>query len=476
MDGDTAPATTESYPSRWSALLVLSLCVLMVVLDGTVVNVALPSIRTDLGFTDLSAVWILNAYMLTFGGALLVSGRMGDLYGHRRLLLGGIALFTSASLVCGVAPTATVLVCARAIQGLGAAIVMAVSLPLITELFPDEAERARAMGVYGAVCAAGGSCGLLLGGLLTSALSWRWVFLINLPICIVLYVRCTSALPALTGRGSRERPDLWGAVTITAALACAMLFVSHEGPTDSGTEIALVFGAAGLLAVFLLVEARVATPLLPLRILTAPDLLAANTVRVLWAAGLAPWFFLSAQYIQIVLGYDALFAALAFLPVNVITAGFSLGLSARLIGRFGVRRILCMGLLLSAAGFMMLARVRVEGSIATDMLPGMIVLALGSGAAFSPILLATMHGVSTKESGLVSGISSTLSILGSAMGLAILVRLADSHRLARLAEGASNAVALTGSYRYVFMLSAACFVAAAVIAALFVRLGIPRET
>jgi EmrB/QacA subfamily drug resistance transporter len=310
---------------RWLALMVLCLGVLMIVLDTTIVNVALPSIAADLGFSETSLVWVVNAYMLTFGGCLLLGGRLGDLYGHRRLFLGGITLFTLASLACGLANSQILLIAARAVQGLGGAVVSAVSLSLIMNLFTEAGERAKAMGVYGFVCAGGGSIGVLLGGLLTNLLSWHWIFLVNLPIGIAVYALCVALLPSVRGHAHGERLDVAGALSVTASLMLAVYAVvnGNEAGWTSLSTLGLLGAALALLALFLLIEAKVEHPLMPLGLLRLRNVATANVVGVLWAAAMFAWFFISALYLQRVLGYRPLQVGLAFLPANLIMGFFS---------------------------------------------------------------------------------------------------------------------------------------------------------
>ncbi len=338
LTDDLAPTTGRSS-GRWFALMVLCLGALMIVLDTTIVNVALPSIRRDLGFSETSLAWVVNAYLLTFGGFLLLAGRLGDLFGHRRLFLIGITLFTLASLACGLATTQGFLVTARAIQGLGGAIVSVVALSLIMNLFVEPAERARAMGVYGFVSAGGGSVGVLLGGLLTSTLNWHWIFLVNLPIGAVVFALSRMLLPAAHRAAAPGRLDVAGAIIVTAALMLAVYAIvnGNDAGWTSGQTIGLLVAAAVLLAIFLLIEGRVRAPLIPLGILRRRNVATANVVGVLWAAALFGWFFLSALYLQLVLGYSPLWVGLAFLPASLIMAVCSLGLSAKLVMRFGIK-------------------------------------------------------------------------------------------------------------------------------------------
>ena len=331
--------TITDRRTRWLALIVLCLGDLMIVLDTTVVNVALPSIRSDLGFSETSLAWVVNAYLLTFGGFLLLGGRLGDLFGHRRLFLSGIALFTTASLACGLATTQGFLIAARAVQGFGGAVVSAVALSLIVMLFTDATERTKAMGFFGFVMAAGGSIGVLLGGVITDVLTWHWVFLINLPVGIAVFALTLSLIPAGRGQG-RAKIDFAGAATITSSLMLAVYAVvnGNDAGWTGARTLGLLAVAAVLLVAFLVIESRVANPLVPLRLFKLRNVSTANVVGALWAAAMFASFFLSALYLQLVLGYGPLDVGLTFLPANVIMAVFSLGLSARVVMRFGIKR------------------------------------------------------------------------------------------------------------------------------------------
>jgi EmrB/QacA subfamily drug resistance transporter len=457
---------------RWLALIVLCLGVLMIVLDTTIVNVALPSIASDLGFSETSLVWVVNAYMLTFGGFLLLGGRLGDLYGHRRLFLGGITLFTLASLACGMANSQVLLVCARAVQGLGGAVVSAVSLSLIMNLFTEAGERAKAMGVYGFVCSAGGSIGVLLGGLLTNLLSWHWIFLVNLPIGVAVYGLCIALLPAAPGHAHGERLDVAGAVTVTASLMLAVYAVvnGNEAGWLSMRTLGLLFVALALLAAFVAIEARTRHPLMPLGLLRLRNVATANVVGMLWAAAMFAWFFISALYLQRVLGYRPLQVGLAFLPANLIMGAFSLGLSARVVMRFGLRAPLAVGLLVAACGLALFARAPVNGHFLVDVLPGMTLLGIGAGIAFNPLLLAAMSDVDPSESGLASGIVNTSFMMGGALGLAVLASLAAA-RSDALQAAESVAAALNGGYHAAFWVGAIFAAVAGVLGGLSLRRG-----
>jgi EmrB/QacA subfamily drug resistance transporter len=467
---------TSSSPAlhgkqRWIALGVLCLGTLMIVLDTTIVNVALPSIRASLGFSEASLAWVVNAYLLTFGGFLLLGGRLGDLFGHRRMFLAGIVLFTLASLACGIATTRGVLVAARGIQGVGGAIVNAVSLSLMMNLFTEPGERAKAMGVFGFVCAGGGSIGVLLGGFLTGALDWHWIFLVNLPVGVLVFVLSLLVLPAAREAIAERHLDLAGAVTITASLMLAVYAIvnGNEAGWLSLSTLGLLALAAVLLATFAAVEARVRVPLVPLGLLRLRNLATANVVGVLWAAAMFAWFFLSALYLQQVLGYAPMQVGLAFLPSNLIMAAFSLGLSAKLVMRFGLRAPLVAGLLFAAIGLALFARAPLDGHFSLDVLPGMLLLGLGAGIAFNPLLLAAMGDVAPSESGLASGLVNTSFMMGGALGLAVLASLANFRARHLQAAGADPIAALNGGYHAAFLVGA-CFAAlAAILAGVLLR-------
>jgi EmrB/QacA subfamily drug resistance transporter len=457
--------------TRWLALILLCLGDLMIVLDVTIVGVALPSIKGDLGFSDSSLAWVVNAYLLTFGGFLLLGGRLGDLFGHRRLFLIGIALFTAASLVCGLSTSQGMLVTARAVQGVGGAIVSAVALSLIVTLFTEPGERAKAMGVFGFVASGGGSIGVLLGGILTDTLNWHWIFLVNLPIGIAVFVFCLRLLPGGRGHMAGGRLDVAGAVTVTVSLMIAVYAIvnGNEVGWGTGRTIGLLALAGALLAVFLLIESRVESPLMPLRLFKLRNLAVSNVVGVLWAAAMFAWFFLSALYLQLVLGYSPLEVGLAFLPGNLIMGAMSLGLSAKLVMRFGIRTPLGVGLGLAALGLLLFARAPVDGTFVVDVLPSMILLGLGAGMAFNPVLLAAMGDVRQEEAGLASGVVNTAFMMGGALGLAVLASLAASRTDTLAASGSGELEALTGGYHAAFLVGALFAAGAAVIGAVLLR-------
>ena len=457
---------------RWLALYILCLGDIMIVLDSTIVNVALPSIRADLGFSQASLAWVVNAYILTFGGFLLLGGRLGDLYGQRRLFLIGIVLFTCASLACGLAGSQEFLIGARAVQGLGGAIVSVVVLSLIMIMFTEPAERAKAMGVVGFVLSGGGTAGVLLGGILTDALSWHWIFLVNIPVGVAVFALCVILLPA-DGKpaGEGRSLDIAGAVTVTAALMLATYAIVNGNETGwtSGETLGLLAGAAVLLAVFLVIESRVRSPLMPLGLFRFRNLSTANAVGVLMAGAMFGWFFFSALYLQQVLGYSPLEVGLAFLPSTLVWGASSLVLSDKLIVRYGIKVPMIAGLLLFVIGLLLFARAPLDGSFALDVLPGMLLLGFAGGITFNPILMAAMGDVAPTEAGLASGIVNTAFMMGGALGLAVLASLAASRTDSGLASGDAAAAALNSGFHAAFLGGAAFAVVGAVLAAVLLH-------
>ena len=456
--------------TRWLALYVLCLGDLMIVLDATIVNVALPSIRADLGFTEESLAWVVNAYLLTFGGFLLLGGRLGDLFGHRRIFLGGIALFTLASLACGLSTSQHLLIAARAVQGLGGAVVSAVALSLLLLLFQEPAERTKAMGFFGFVMAGGGSIGVLLGGVLTDVLSWHWIFLVNIPVGIAVFALSLPLLPADSKSERARGPiDVAGAVTVTSALIVAVYAIVNGNGNGwlSGETLGLLGVAVVLLGVFVTIESHTAAPLVPLRLFRKRNVSVANGVGLLWAAGMFAWFFFAAQYLGLVLGYDPLHVGLAFLPANVIMGAFSLGLSARIVMRYGTRLPIGVGMALVSLGLLLFARAPVNGDFWVDVLPAMVILGIGVGMAMNPVLIAAMSDVEPSESGLASGVTNTAFMMGGALGLAVLASLA-AWRTGSVAA-TSEAAALNSGYHLAFLVGAVFAGLASVLAVALLR-------
>jgi EmrB/QacA subfamily drug resistance transporter len=464
--------------TRWLAFAVLSLGSFMIVLDTTIVNVALPSIRTDLGFTEASLAWVVNAYMLFFGGFLLLGGRLGDLYGHRKLFVAGVGIFTVASLAAGVSSSQPILIAARAAQGLGGAVVSAAGLSLMMGLFTEPAERAKAMGVVGFISAGGGSVGVLLGGVLTSIFGWHAVFMVNIPVGIAVCALGLRLIPARRPAVLGTRLDIAGAVTVTASLMLAVYAIvnGNEAGWTSGQTVGLLVAAVALLAAFFVIESRVSDPLVPLALFRRRNLATANVMGVLWAAAMFAWFFLSALYLQVVLRYDPLQVGLAFLPGNVVMAIFSVGISAKLVMRYGLKAPLGTGLALAGLGLALLVRAPIDGNYFVDVLPSMVLLGLGAGIAFNPMIIVAMTDVEPERSGLASGLVNTSFMMGGALGLAVLASIAAAQTNGAISAGASQIAALTDGYHAAFAIGAAFAITAAVLGLKVLRIAQPSAT
>jgi len=457
--------------SRWLALYVLCLGDIMIVLDGTIVNVALPSIRADLGFSQASLAWVVNAYLLTFGGFLLLGGRLGDLFGHRRLFLIGISVFTAASLACGLATSQTFLIAARAVQGFGGAIVSVVVLSLIMIMFTEPAERAKAMGVVGFVLSGGGTAGVLLGGILTDLLSWHWIFLVNIPVGVTVFVLSAYLCPTVQALSQERRLDVGGAITVTASLMLAVYAIvkGNEVGWTSAQTLGILGAAFALLLVFLAIEARHPAPLMPLGLFRHRNLSVANVVGILMAAAMFAMFFFSALYLQLVLDYSPLEVGLAFLPSTLVWGAASLLLSDRLVMRFGIKPPLVGGLVFFIGGLLLFARAPVDGTFAMDVLVPMLLFGLGGGITFNPLLLAAMGDVEPSDAGLASGIVNTAFMMGGALGLAVLAAIGTSRTDSLLASGKTEAEALTSGYHASFIVGALFAAVAAALAAALLR-------
>jgi EmrB/QacA subfamily drug resistance transporter len=444
--------------SRWLALYVLCVGMLMIVLDVTIVNVALPSIQEDLRFSTSSLAWVVNAYLIAFGGLLLLAGRVGDLMGRRRIFLAGVALFTSASLLCGVAQTAWWLVAARFVQGVGGAMTSAVILGMIVTMFRDAREQAKAIGVFAFVASAGGSVGLLAGGVLTQSINWHWIFFVNLPIGIATALAARRLVPDEPGIGLREGADVPGAVLITSALMLGVYtIVGPAAKQGWGSASTLLFGAGSiaLIVSFLARETRAASPLIPLRIFRSRPVAAANAIQILSVAGMFGMFFLGALYLRRVLGYDALETGLAFLPVTIAMGTLSIRYSERIFMALGARRALLAGLTLVLAGLVVFALAPVHAAYATQVAPSMLLLGLGAGTAFPALMNLAMSGATPQDAGLASGLVNTTAQVGGALGLAVLATLSTSRSDALIASGHPIASALTSGYHLAFWVAAA---------------------
>jgi len=449
--------------NRWLAFMVLCLGSFMIVLDTTIVNVTLPSIREDLGFSEASLAWVVNAYMLFFGGFLLLGGRLGDLYGHRRLFTVGIAVFTAASLAAGISSSQAILIVARAAQGLGGAIVSAAGLSLMMSLFTEPAERAKAMGIVGFISAGGGSVGVLLGGILTSFFGWHAVFMVNIPVGVAVYALAFRYVPATRPAALGTRLDIAGALTVTASLMLAVYAIvnGNEVGWTSTQTLGLLGAAVVLLGSFFVIESRVSDPLMPLELFRRRNLATANVMGVLWAAAMFAWFFLSALYLQLVLHYEPLQVGLAFLPGNLVMAVFSVGISAKLVMRYGLRAPLATGLSLAGIGLLLLVRAPIDGSYFVDVFPSMVLLGVGAGIAFNPMIIVAMTDVEPERSGLASGLVNTSFMMGGALGLAVLASIAAARTGGALAAGVPQIAALNDGYHAAFAIGAAFALGAA---------------
>jgi EmrB/QacA subfamily drug resistance transporter len=453
--------------SRWIALYVLCAGMLMIVLDATVVNVALPSIQSDLGFSASDLAWVMNAYLIAFGGLLLLAGRLGDLISRRGIFLVGLGVFTLASLVCGIAQSPEVLVGARFVQGVGGAMTSAVILGMIVTMFPEPREQAKAIGVFAFVASAGGSIGLLLGGAITQAINWHWIFFVNLPIGILTAVLATRLVAKDKGIGFGSGADIPGAVLITSGLMLAVYTIVKPAAEDgwgSGSTLLFAAGSLALIVAFVVREATASNPLIPLRIFRSRNVTGANLIQALTIAGMFGTFFLGALYLQRILGYDALETGLAFLPTTLVMGTLSLKYTERLATRFGARTTLIPGLVLIAAGLAWFARVPVNGEYWTDVFPSMVVMGAGVGTAFPALMTLSMSGATPQDAGLASGLVNTTMQVGGALGLAVLATLAATRTDNALADGHSHAAALTSGFQLAFIIGAILVVASLLIA------------
>jgi EmrB/QacA subfamily drug resistance transporter len=444
--------------TRWVALYVLCVGMLMIVLDVTVVNVALPSIQDDLHFSTSSLAWVVNAYLIAFGGLLLLAGRFGDLIGRRRIFLAGVTLFTLASLACGLADSQSLLIAARFVQGIGGAMTSAVILGMIVTMFPEPREQARAIGVYAFVASAGGSVGLLAGGVITQSIDWHWIFFVNIPIGIATAVFARRLLENDSGAGFGEGADVVGAFLITSALMLGVYtIVKPAADYGWGSARTLALGGASLalLLAFLAREATARNPLVPLRIFRSRNVASANAIQVLSVAGMFGVFFLGALYLRRVLGYDALQIGLAFLPVTLTMGTLSIRYSERLVTSFGARNLLVPGLALIMIALILLTQAPVHGSYLLHVLPSMLLLGIGAGVCFPALMSVAMSGVSPQDAGLASGLVNTTAQVGGALGLAVLATLSTSRSGHLIAQGHSTAAALTGGYHLAFWIAAA---------------------
>jgi EmrB/QacA subfamily drug resistance transporter len=470
MTSDVSTANQASTPAddrgRWLALYVLCAGVLMIVLDVTIVNVALPTIKDSLGFSQSGLTWVVNAYLIPFGGLLLLAGRLGDLLGQRRMFLIGLGVFTVASLLCAAAENQAMLIAGRFFAGVGGALASAVVLGMIVTMFPEPREQAKAIGVYGFVASAGGSIGLLLGGALTQAISWHWIFIINLPIGLATAYGALRLVDGKPGIGFKAGADIPGAALITSSLMLGVYAILGVNEHGWGSAQTLVVGAVSLAlgAAFIARQARIANPLMPLRLFHSRNVVGANVIQSLLVAGMFGMFFLGALYLQQILGYDALEVGLAFLPATIVMGTLSLGFSEKLIMRFGPRTTMIPGVIMVGVGLLLFARTPVDGNYLADLLAPMLFVGLGVGTAFPALMTLAMSGATPEDSGLASGVVNTSMQIGGAIGLAVLATLAAERTDSKAADGVGHLAALNSGFHLAYVVGAILVAVATVVA------------
>ncbi len=461
--------------NRWIVLYVLCAGMLMIVLDATVVNVALPSIQDDLGFSRSGLAWVVNAYLIAFGGLLLLSGRLGDLVSRKGVFLVGLGVFTVASLLCGVAQSQELLVAARFVQGVGGAMTSAVILGMIVTMFPEPREQAKAIGVFAFVASAGGAVGLLVGGVLTQSISWHWIFFVNVPVGIATAVLAGRLIDPDEGIGFGDGADVLGAVLITGSLMLGVYTIVNpaaEYGWGAGRTLALGALSLALLVAFVAREATARSPLVPLRIFRSRNVTGANLIQVLSVAGMFGMFFLGALYLQRVLGYGALETGLAFLPVTILMGTLSVRYTDRLVMRFGAKAMVLGGLALFMTGLALFTRAPVDGDYVYHVLPVMVLLGTGAGLCFPALMTLAMSGATHSDAGLASGLINTTAQVGGALGLAVLATLSATRSNELIGDGEATAAALTSGYHLAFLIGAGLVVAAIIIAVTVLQ---PRE-
>jgi len=456
---------------RWVALIVVCFAMLMNTLDQTIVNVAVPTIQRDLHFTQASLAWVIDAYLITFAGALLLAGRLGDLIGRKKVFLVGVALFTLASVACGAADTQSLLIGARFVQGLGAALSSSVILAIIVADFPVPAERAKAMSSYIIVAVGGGSLGLLVGGYVTQALSWHWIFFINIPIGIVTFVAGTLLIDDNAGLGIRAGLDVGGAVLSTGGLMLAVYAIVSSTQYGWSSAHTLAFGGAAVvvLAGFVLLQSRLAHPMMPLRVVRSPGLLTSSLVRGLMVVGMYSTFFIGVLYFQHVLGFDPIVTGLAFLPQTLMVAVMSTGLTARIMGRLGPKTTSLVGLTVVAVGLALFVTSGPDTAYFPQIFAAVLLIGLGAATAFTPLLTIALAAVPAADAGIGSGIVNVSQQVSGVLSVAILGAVSASHSAALLASGSSVVRALDGGYRLAFVVAMVSVLVAIVLGALLLR-------
>src|SRR3954454_15226344 len=463
---------TKTNDNRWLALYVLCAGMLMIVLDVTIVNVALPTIQDSLGFSQSGLAWVVNAYLIPFGGLLLLAGRLGDLLGQRKMFLIGLAVFVAASLLCAVAENQAMLIGGRFFAGVGGALASAVILGMIVTMFPEPREQAKAIGVYGFVASAGGSVGLLAGGVVTQAISWHWIFFINIPLGIATAIMAVRLLEKDKGIGFGEGAEIAGATLVTGALMLLVYTIVKPAAEEGwGASRTLVLGAAslGLIGLFIAREATARNPLIPLRIFKSRNVSGANAIQAVSVAGMFAMFFMGALYFQKVLGYDALQTGLAFLPATVVMGTLSVRYSEKLVTRFGARATLISGLGLIFAGLMVFTQTPVDGSYLIHGAPAVALIGAGAGLCFPALMTLAMSGATPEDAGLASGLVNTTAQVGGALGLAVLSTVASTRTGPLTSAGDSALEALNGGCPLAYMIGAGLALAAIVIAVVTAR-------
>jgi EmrB/QacA subfamily drug resistance transporter len=467
--------TAKGDPRRWKALALLSLAQFLIIMDTSIIGVALPEIQQQFGFTQSDLQWIFSAYVIVFGALLLLGGRVSDIIGQRRIFVIGFAILTAASVVAGLASSGTVLITARALQGIGAALIAPSALSIVMNLFTIPAERNKAMGFWGAAAPAGGTAGVFLGGIITAYVDWSWVFLINVPIGIAVLALSGIVLPRGSNNNIKKqtgRVDYPGALSITGALVLLVyaIVTANDAGWSSLQTVSLLLICAGLLGAFIMIQKRSRDPLIPLRIFKTTNLLASNIVMALLGAAWIPmWFFLN-LYLQQVQGYGAFESGLALLPMTAAIMALMIGASSRLIRRLGVKHSLVVGLgLLAVAMLMFVATPSTKGSFATHVLPASLIAAGGMSLAYIPALMSAVSHARKEESGLASGIVNTSYQIGSALGLAIVVTIASAQTLLDENNGVGSIDALNNGYHLAFTIAAIVAAIAAIVAYVTIR-------
>jgi EmrB/QacA subfamily drug resistance transporter len=475
MSAQAVPARAGTGASRRLALAILCAGQLMVILDGTIVNVALPAVQESLGFSPSNLGWVVNAYLIPFGGLLLLSGRFGDLFGRKRVFTTGLVVFTAASMLCGLAQSSAMLLVSRFVQGVGGAVTSSVSLAMVVTMFTEPKERAKAIGVYSFVQSAGGTLGLLLGGVLTQAISWHWIFFVNVPIGAMAVFMAQRHLRAEEGAGKGKSTDALGAVLITAALMLAVSTIVEAADYGTGSTHTLGFGLTTLvlLAVFVVRQAKAADPLLPPRMFKFRNVSGALGTHTLMISGMFSFQFLAVLYMQKVLGFDEVQTGFGVVPVSLLIGLMSLFLAPRLIARMGPRTVLLGALVLISGGLALLGQISDDGAYFTDVFPATVPLGIGFGLAMPSLAGLAMSGATPQDSGLASGMFNTMQQVGASLGLAVLSTLAASHTNAALGEGTTRADALTEGYQLAFRIGS-CFVLGALVVAATVLRNPPK--